>query len=152
VNFNGKPVLFSVQTNGNDQHVIVKITVAGGSNSLRIRIENDFGLSYNGTMPEFGETSRVLRILSETWTPTRDRLTIRASAVAGKRYDLSIWNPEQMSSVSGGKIEKDADGKTKLIIEFPKAEEKNISETTVSIQFKQAAKGPSNAALDHREN
>jgi glycogen debranching enzyme len=152
VNFNGKPVLFSVQTNGNDQHVIVKITVAGSSNSLRIRIENDFGLSYNGTMPEFGETSRVLRILSETWTPTRDRLTIRASGVAGKRYDLSIWNPEQMSSVSGGKIEKDADGKTKLIIEFPKAEEKNISETTVSIQFKQAAKGPSNAALDHREN
>src|SRR6266851_3916384 len=46
VEFNGRPVPFLAEANSIDQHVIIRITVAGGSNSLRIRTLDDFGLSY----------------------------------------------------------------------------------------------------------
>ncbi|GAC1700593.1 MAG: hypothetical protein NVS9B4_02260 [Candidatus Acidiferrum sp.] len=135
VEFNGKPIPFRVQANTIDQHVIVRIAAAGGENSLRIRIENDFGLGYDGTLPELGATSRGLRILSETWTPTWDKLTIQASGFAGSRYELSVWNPGQVGSVNGARLEKTADGKTKLVLEFPNNDAVSVSEATFSIQF-----------------
>src|SRR5260370_26671954 len=79
--FNGRPVAFLAQSNGIDQHVIIRITVAGGSNSLRIRTRDDFGLSYSATLPAIGATSEGLRIVSETWTAGRDRLTLNTTGL-----------------------------------------------------------------------
>jgi glycogen debranching enzyme len=141
VEFNGKPVPFRVQANGTDQHVITRIAAARGSNSLRIRIEDEFGLGYDATLPELGAASRGLRILSETWTPAKDRLTIHASGFAGSRYEFSVWNPGQVASVNGVKLAKAADGKTNLILELPKNGAASISDATFSIQFSGAGKG-----------
>ncbi len=116
VEFNGKPVPFHVDSNSTDQHVITRVTVSGASNSLRIRIQNDFGLSYSSTLPAIGETSQGLRILSETWTPARDHLTINASGLAGSQYKLSVWGAEQIAAVEGARISKAANGKTELIL------------------------------------
>lgn len=152
VELNGKPIPFHIRANAMDQHVVIKIKAAGESNSLRIRLENDFGLSYNSILPELGATSRGLRIISETWTPLRDRVTIQASGVAGSNYELSVWNPEQVHSVTGATLKKEANGKTILFIEFPKNDAPSMSETTVSIQFKPAGKAPKKQLPDHREN
>src|SRR5258708_15616352 len=65
---NGRPVPFHVQANGVDQHVLVRIPVSGGANSLRIRVKDDFGLAYTSTLPAIGATSEGLRVVSETWT------------------------------------------------------------------------------------
>jgi len=135
VEFNGQPVPFRVHSNGTDQHVITKVTVAGGSNSLRIRIQDDFGLSYSSTLPAIGATSQGLRVLSETWTPARDRLTINASGLAGTQYALFVWNAGQIASVEGAKLFKAADGKTELIVDLPKTSAEANSYATISIQF-----------------
>lgn len=140
--FNGKAVPFQIQANSIDQHVSVRITASGDANTLRIRTRNDFGLAYNTTLPELGGSSRGLRILSETWTPTHDRLTVRASGITGSQYELSVWNPEQVDSVSGAKLMKDAVGRAKLILDFPKTKETSISEIAFSIQFSSAAGRP----------
>jgi glycogen debranching enzyme len=135
VEFNGQRVPFLIETNGIDQHVIARITVAGGSNSLRIRTRDDFGLSYSSTLPTTGATSQGLRILSETWTPTRDRLTLNASGHPGSQYILTVWNSEQIASVDGAKLFKTEDGRTELILDLPKMGGATSSTATISIQF-----------------
>src|SRR2546422_3418302 len=135
VEFNGRPVPFLVEANGIDQHVIARITVAGGSNSLRIRTRDDFGLSYSSTLPAIGASSEGLRILSETWTPARDRLTLNASGLAGSRYVLNVWNGGQITAVEGARLFKAQNGKTELILELPKKSAEATSYATISIQF-----------------
>ena len=133
--FNGRRVPFLVESNSIDQHVIVRISVAGGSNSLKVRTRDDFGLSYSSGLPAIGATSQGLRILSETWTPARDRLTFSASGHPGSRYELSVWNGEQIASVEGAKLLKAADGSTELILDLPKKSAEPTSKATVSILF-----------------
>jgi hypothetical protein len=135
VEFNGRPVAFLAQSNGIDQHVIITITAAGGSNSLRIRTRDDFGLSYSATLPAIGATSEGLRILSETWTSAHDRLTLNASGLGGSRYVLNVWNGGQISGVEGARLVKAPDGKTELILELPKKGAEATSYATISIQF-----------------
>jgi len=138
VEFNGKSVPFHVDSNGIDQHVITKIAVGGATNTLRIRIQNDFGLSYSSTLPAIGATSQGLRILSETWTPARDRLTINASGLAGSQYKLSVWGAEQIAAVEGARLSKAEDGKTELIVGLPKNGPEGTSSVAISIHFAKA--------------
>ena len=140
VELNGRPLPFRVESNGTDQHVITRMTVAGGSNSLRIRMQDDFGLSYSSTLPAIGAASKGLRILSETWTPERDRLTINASGLAGSQYALFVWNAGQIASVEGARLSRAEDGKTELILDLPKNGAEAASYATISIQFANAGK------------
>jgi glycogen debranching enzyme len=142
VEFNGGRVPFLVESNGIDQHVTARITVAGGSNSLRIRTRDDFGLSYSSTLPAIGETSEGLRILSETWTLARDSLTLNASGHAGGQYILTVWNGEQIASVEGAKLFKAGDGRTELLVDLPKKGGEASSYGTISVQFVSPEKRP----------
>jgi glycogen debranching enzyme len=140
VEFNGQRVPFLVETNSIDQHVIVRISVSGGANSLRIRMRDDFGLSYSSTLPAIGTTSQGLRILSEAWSPARDRLTLNTSGRGGSKYILSVWNGEQIASVEGAKLSKTEDGRTELILELPKISDAASSTAAVSIEFTSTGK------------
>ena len=140
VEFNGRSAPFRVDSNGTDQHVIVRMTVAGASNLLRIRIQDDFGLSYSSTLPKTGSTSQGLRILSETWTSARDSLTIKASGLAGSQYKLFVWGAGQIAAAEGARLSKAQDGKTELILDLPKNNAEAISYATISIQFARAEK------------
>ena len=135
VTLNGHPAPFHVQANGPDQHVLARIAVSAGSNSLRIRLKDDFGLAYDSTLPALGSTSEGLRIVSERWSPMHDRLTLVAAGLAGHQYRLSVWNSAQVASVSGAKLSKAPDGHAALIVEFPINSAEPISHTTISIQF-----------------
>ena len=138
VEFNGKALQFHVDSNAVDQHVITKFAVSGASNTLRIRIQNDFGLSYSSTLPAIGATSQGLRILSETWTAAKDNLTISASGLAGSQYKLSVWGAEQVAAVEGAKLTKGEDGKTEMILDLPKNSAEGASYATISIHFAKA--------------
>src|SRR3989441_1214792 len=59
---NERPVPFRVEANGTDQHVQVHFGVYGGPNTLRIRLRNDFGVSYTSELPALGSASEGLRI------------------------------------------------------------------------------------------
>src|SRR5881296_3830579 len=83
VEFNGHPLPFRVHSNAADQHVTVRFPVYGGPNVLRIRLKNDSGLSFNSTLPPLGARSRGLRVVSESWNPSLDALTLDVSGAAG---------------------------------------------------------------------
>jgi hypothetical protein len=41
------------------------------------------------------------------------------SGFAGKRYDLAVWNPSQIASVRGGKLEDGTAEQGSLTVAFP---------------------------------
>jgi hypothetical protein len=140
VALNGRATEFHVQTSGVDQHILVRIPLSAGANSLRIRLKDDFGLTYNSTLPVLGATSEGLRIVSETWSPSRDRLTFAASGLAGRQYRLPVWNPSQIASVSGAKLSKGPDGRSDLLVEFPTNAAELVAHATIAIQFASQSK------------
>jgi len=132
---NGRPVPFHVEPNALDQHVLVRISLSSGANTLHIRLKDDFGLAYDSTLPALGSTSEGLRIVSETWSPTRDHLTLSVAGRAGRTYRLSVWNPAQIASVSGAKLAKGPDGRSYLVVEFPPNATDPVAHEMISIQF-----------------
>ena len=132
---NGRPVQFHVQTNEIDQHVQVRIPVTGGTSTLHIRLKDEFGLAYNSNLPALGSTSEGLRVVSETWSSSRDRLTLTVSGRAGREYRLSVWNPGQIASVTGAKLAKGSAGRGELVAEFPANKAELVAHATISLQF-----------------
>ena len=116
---NGHSVAFHVQANSVDQHVTVQVPLSTGLNRLRIRLRNDFGLSLSQELPPLGETSQGLRVVSESWTPSRDQLTLEISGISGKQYAFAVWNPDQIGSVDGAELTADGAGEASVRVQLP---------------------------------
>jgi glycogen debranching enzyme len=112
---NGKPLPFKIRPNDNDQHVLVRFPAREGPNTLVIRVKNDFGLAISDELPPLGSASRALRVLSESWNSARNQLTLNVSGASGERYEVSVWNPQQVGSVDGAVLTKQG----RLRIQFP---------------------------------
>ena len=121
VEWNGRPIHFDFSANDEDQHVIVHIKIAADDSTLRIRLRDDFGVSFALQLPPLGSVSQGLRILSESWSPTRDAWTLQVSGTPGAQYDLAVWNASQVSSVEGAQMLKLSSGQESLRIHFPDA-------------------------------
>jgi glycogen debranching enzyme len=132
---NGRSVAFHLEKNAADQHVTVHFAAYGGPNVLRIHLKNDFGLSFNSTLPPLGARSRGLRVVSESWNPSRDALTLDVSGAAGAQYELSVWNPQQVVSVEGAELVKASDGEKKLRIHFYEDTGKRYLREKIIIHF-----------------
>ncbi len=129
---NGKKVAFHMNKSDVDQHVTVQFPVASGENTLRLRIRDDFGLSISPALPPLGSASQGLRVLSEAWTPSRDRLTLEVSGAQGRRYEIGMWNSAQVTSVEGAELVKiDADSARVNFTIPANASEPNPHETIV---------------------
>jgi hypothetical protein len=104
---NGKRTAFQISTSDVDQHVTVRVSVPAGKSTVRIRLRNDFGLTFNNVLPYLGSQSQSLHIVSETWSASRDSLTLEPKGLTAAEYELSIWNPKQISSVEGAEVRGD---------------------------------------------
>ena len=131
VELNGRPLAFKVQPNQNDQHLLVRFPVYGGSNSLAIRVKNDFGLTVTHELPPLGSASRGLRVISESWNAARNQLTVEVSGRGGSRYELGVWNSSQVFSVDGGALTKSG----KLEIQMPQGEADSYTSQSLIIHF-----------------
>jgi hypothetical protein len=118
---NGRKVPFHVEPNSVDQHVTVQIP-ASGQGKLHIRLRNDFGVSYAQELPPLGEKSRGLRVLSESWSPSRDTLTMQVAGAPGGHYQLSVWNSSQVASIDGAQLQSNPSGTGTATIHFPGGE------------------------------
>ena len=130
----GHAVPLHMQSHGTDQHVITRVSVGPGTTKLRIRIANDFGVSYQPQLPQLGSASEGLRILSESWTDARDELTLSISGSPERDYELSISNPAEVSSVDGAELVRDG-ATTWLHVVTPPAEKRNTANATITIHF-----------------
>ena len=121
VDLNGHPTQFHIAENETDQHVQIHVPLITNSNTIRIRLKNDFDFSYNSTLPMLGESSQGLRILSESWSPDRDTLTVEAAGVPGATYDLALWSAQQIHSIDGAKLIESPGSAPLARVQFPAA-------------------------------
>jgi glycogen debranching enzyme len=135
VQLNGRPQPFHLQMNSSDQHVSVSLPLARGRSTVEIQMKNDFEIGYSADSPPLGSASRGLRVLSESWTPTRDVLTLLVSGAAGEPYELSVWNPGQISSVQGAELEKGTSELAKVRLRLPDSAAGIDPQATVVFHF-----------------
>jgi len=131
---NGKVVPFRVEVNGEDQHIVVRFPLKAEKNFLRIYLENDFGLSLSSSLPPLGSKSEGLRILSETWSPSRDQLALEVSGAAGREYGLRMWNSTEIQSVEGADFNPGA-GNYALDIQIPPSNSQAYPHAKVVLHF-----------------
>ncbi len=110
----GHRVPFRLEKSDFDQHVCVQVPVKKGETILRISVKNDFGIGLHPSLPPLGSRSRGLRVLSESWSPSRDAVTFDVAGAAGSHNELSIWNPGEITSAEGAQLSEG-----KLLVEIP---------------------------------
>jgi hypothetical protein len=137
VELNGRSLPFHVVASASDQHVAIRFPLTQTTSTVRFRLKNDFGVSLSNELPALGSASQGLRVLSETWNPARTELTLALSGLAGKTYELSIWNPSQVASVRGGKVGAAVQDQAKLVIEFQPASPESYVHQDVVLNFAQ---------------
>ena len=98
----------------------MSIRLSDGTNKVRIQIKDDFGLALNSTLPSLGEASQGIRVLSESWDSAMAQMVAEVAGVPGHTYELSIWNPSQISAVEGGVLSNKDESVGKLHVAIPK--------------------------------
>jgi len=107
VTLNGKPVPMEPPTvgpNDTDQHLSISANLLAATNTLKIRLRNDFAVSVANRLPALGNTSQGLHILSQSWNTALDTLTLATEGLPGQTYTLSLWGKEQIKSVDGARL------------------------------------------------
>jgi hypothetical protein len=123
-------VAFHISKSDTDQHVVVRTNISKGKNRLIIRLKNDFGISYDSSLPALGSSSIGLRLISDSWSASGDQESLEFAGAAGKAYELAVWNPAEVSSMEGAKIK---DGK--LLINVPASSSDAYPHQGVVIHF-----------------
>ena len=134
VELNGRPVPFQVETGETDQHVVVQFPVAAGKYLLRIGLLNEFGLSEQSILPALGSASRGLRILSETWSASRDQLTLEVSGAAGGEYDLGVWDAGLIQNVEGAEFHLGT-AKATIGVRIPQSKTEQYPHVKIVVHF-----------------
>jgi hypothetical protein len=135
VELNGRSLPFRAAASASDQHVAIRFPLTQTTSRLRIRLKNDFGVSLSNKLPALGSASAGLRVLSETWNSARTQLTLSLSGLAGKTYELYIWNPSQVASVKGANLGAAGQDLAKLVVEFPSADAESYVHQDIVLNF-----------------
>jgi glycogen debranching enzyme len=134
VDLDGKSVTFRVEASAEDQHVVVRFSIKEGNHRLQIRVLNDFALTASSTLPLLGSTSQGLRIISDTWSASKDQLTLEVSGAAGHEYQVSVTNARQIQSVEGAETQKTAQENT-VRIRIPQSDSDPYPHAKVVFHF-----------------
>jgi glycogen debranching enzyme len=127
---NREQVPFKTDTSEFDQHATVRVPLAKGRSTLSIRLRNDFAVSYRNSLPPLGSRSRELRAISESWSASRDALTMEFAGASGARYELALWNPGEVRGVEGGELKEG-----KLLIQMPAGGSESVPHKKITIHF-----------------
>ena len=103
---NGRPIAYKLLPNDTDQHLQVRFPVSGSQSTLRVQVRHDFAVTYSSQLPNPGARSEGLRILSESWSSSRDALTLNLEGVAGKPYELLVSSTKEITSIEGGTLRR----------------------------------------------
>jgi hypothetical protein len=132
---NGHGLPFHITGNRSDRHVDLKLPLTQATSTVRVRLKNDFGVSFSNVLPALGSASEGLRVFSEMWNSSHTQLTLSLSGLAGKRYELSVWNPAQIASMKGGKLGEVRGDQATLAIEFPPQNPESYVHQDVVLNF-----------------
>ena len=128
---NGHRVAVHMERNREDQHLSLRFPINAGLSTLHIHLRNDFGYSMSSTLPALGERSQGLRVVSETWGPRNETLTLDVAGIPGKQYDFILRDSNQIATVEGAKLITENDGEKAMRVLVPGTGSSYAHETTV---------------------
>jgi hypothetical protein len=135
VELNGRSIPFQMKANESDQHLVTQFPVGTGTSRLRVRVRDDFAISYSSRLPALGSKSEGLRILSESWNAARTQLNLEMEAIPGDAYELALFNGKEISSVDGGTVLKSAEGIEKISVQLSGPGKSQFVRGTLIIHF-----------------
>jgi len=135
VDLDGRKTPFQIARSSTDQHVAVKFPVPHGNSTLRIQLKNDFDLSFTNALPPLGSSSQDLRVLTQNWNTSYTQLTLAVEGLPGHRYGLSVRNPSQIASATGGTLVRADNGKSELAIVFPASNSETYVHQEIIVNF-----------------
>ena len=97
----------------------LRFPINAGSSTLHIRLRNDFGYSIPSNLPPLGERSQGLRVVSESWGPKNESLTLDVAGVPGKPYDFILRDSNQIATVEGAKVITENNGEKRMRVQLP---------------------------------
>jgi len=127
---NGHRIPFQIEDNTADHHAVVHASLQTGKATLRLKLEDDFAISYSHSLPPLGSPSRDLRIISEIWNTAHAELTLQIAGIAGSRYELNTSNSDQVRAVNGAELKNG-----KLIVTFPSSSPLVYTPHSVVVHF-----------------
>jgi hypothetical protein len=135
VELNGRPLPFHLEKNESDQHVQMRFAVYSGTNTLRIRLRSDFGVAHSAALPLLGHRSEGLRILSETWSDAKDRLTLEVEGTPGAIYSFAYFRGEELASVEGASLSRSDRGSGHFTATMPQDSSAESVRSKITLQF-----------------
>ena len=130
----GSKISPKISANENDQHATVSASIASDNTTVRLRVSGDFGIAYPFAPPADGATSSNLKMVSEVWNDTHDRLQLQVAGVAGARYQVPIFNAPAGIAADGAVITRTASGLA-LEISFPAGAHGTYATQNISLHF-----------------
>jgi glycogen debranching enzyme len=131
---NDNKVSPTISTNENDQHPTVSASIATGTTKIHLHVTGDFGIAYPFAASVDGATSSNLKIISEAWNETHDRLLLQVAGVSGAKYVVPIFNAPSGIAVEGANITKTESGLA-LEVSFPPGTPGAYLTRTLALQF-----------------
>jgi len=135
VTLNGHAIPYRLQPNDADQHVSTRFEAAEGKSTLRMKIADDFEIGVESQLPAPGSASDGVRVISESWTPELDVLTLDVAGVPGDAYAFDLTNASQIRSIQGGELDKADPKKPKLLVRFPAGTDR-YAERHIALKFR----------------
>jgi glycogen debranching enzyme len=135
ITLNGRAIPYHLETSDADQHVSVRFEVPEGKSALRMRIDDDFEIGVESQLPPPGSASAGVRVVSESWTPDLDRLSLDLAGLPGNSYEFDLSNAGQIVSTEGAEIDRADPRKQKLLVRFPAGQE-GYAERQITLQFR----------------
>jgi hypothetical protein len=130
----GNKVLPSISPNENDQHATVSASIASDTTTIHLRVTGDFGIAYPFVAPADGAVSSNLKIVSEAWNDTHDKLQLQVAGVGGARYVVPVFNAPSGIAVEGAVITKGESGLA-LEVSFAGSAPDAYTNSTVTLHF-----------------
>jgi hypothetical protein len=76
-----------------------------------------------------------MRIVSETWSLDLTSFVMDVAGRPGRSYELAVWDPQQIKSVTGATLGKPDGGRGTLKIDFPGSTNGGYVHTKVMLTF-----------------
>jgi hypothetical protein len=113
----------------------MRFAVSSGTNTLRIRLRSDFGVAHSVALPLLGHRSEGLRILSETWSDAKDRLTLEVEGTPGAIYSFAYFRGEELASVEGASLSRSDRGSGHFTATMPQDSSAESVRSKITLQF-----------------
>jgi glycogen debranching enzyme len=104
VTLNGQKTMnYTIDRSLEDQHVSVDLHPVEHT-YIRIRVRGDFSLAAPVTLPSPGAPSSGVRVVSETWNATHNRLELELSGPAGQECEFRVRGMRNILQLDGGSL------------------------------------------------